>query len=162
MTVKVEKKRIVTAVALVVFTAAVIFLGGWVTIAAAYLAMILVTMDAVRAIKKAGIRPMELIDYLICAAILPAYLLAHLTGVCLVLAIGVIITLCAAVFTKVRSFYDVVFTLFLFMYPILPAAMLLFIAATDDQTMMRISVIMTCVFPSVCDLFAYFVGMAFG
>lgn len=52
------KKRIVTAVALVVFTAAVIFLGGWVTIAAAYLAMILVTMDAVRAIKKAGIRPM--------------------------------------------------------------------------------------------------------
>lgn len=112
MTVKVEKKRIVTAVALVVFTAAVIFLGGWVTIAAAYLAMILVTMDAVRAIKKAGIRPMELIDYLICAAILPAYLLAHLTGVCLVLAIGVIITLCAAVFTKVRSFYDVVFTLF--------------------------------------------------
>ena len=162
MTVKVEKKRIVTAVALVVFTAAVIFLGGWVTIVAAYLAMILVTMDAVRAIKKAGIRPMELIDYLICAAILPAYLLAHLTGVCLVLAIGVIITLCAAVFTKVRSFYDVVFTLFLFMYPILPAAMLLFIAATEDQTMMRISVIMTCVFPSVCDLFAYFVGMAFG
>ncbi len=90
------------------------------------------------------------------------YLIKGLGGVFCIFAISVIITLCIAVFSKQRTFRDIVFTLFLYMYPILPSLMFVFIPAYRVQENNRIFLMMMFLLPSACDVFALLFGMAWG
>lgn len=162
MAAKISSSRIVTAIVLIAFLISVIIVGGYYAIAAACLALLAVTYDATKAVIASGKKPLTAVVYITVAAILPAYLLYELAGVFMLLTASLIVTLCAAVFTKKRNFADIAFTLFLLQYPIIPASTLLFMTCIQDKVLVRICLFMACILPSACDTSAYFIGINFG
>ena len=162
MTVKVSKERLITGAFLVLLCAAVIYFGGWFAVVCTFIGLLAASWDALRAFRAAGYKVLWAVVIFTALLMLPAYMALNLTGVCGVLAISVVITLCAGVFVRKSDFLDVMLTLFLVMYPVLPAAMLMFIACEPNQDMARIFLAMTVILPSACDCFAYFMGIGFG
>lgn len=159
---RVSKERIITGSLLTLLCAAAIILGGWFALICTYICLLAVTVDALRAFKSAGYKVLWPIVFATAVIMLPAYMFLELTGVCILLAGSVVLTLCAAVFVRKSDFLDVMLTLFLLMYPVLPASMLLFIACGFEKDMTQIFLAMTVILPSACDCAAYFMGIGLG
>lgn len=160
--IKIGTARILTGIGYVLLAAAAVYFGGYAALAICFVIASFVLFDAVEALRKAGIRPLRITAYITAVAALPMYLIKGLGGVFCIFAISVIITLCIAVFSKQRTFRDIVFTLFLYMYPILPSLMFVFITAYRIQENNRIFLMMMFLLPSACDVFALLFGMAWG
>lgn len=154
--------RTLTAILYVLIAAVTVYFGGVIATCICTLIIGFVVLDAVQALRKAQIKPLRTTIYLAAALAIPAYIFIGLSGVFCVFALGVIITLCVAVFSKRRNYIDIVFTLFLFMYPLLPALMFVFIPANPKQQYNQIFLLMMFLLPSACDVFALLFGMAFG
>jgi len=159
---RVSKERIITGALLILLCAAAIILGGWFALICAYIGLLATALDALRAFKAAGYKVLWPVVLATAVLMLPAYKILELTGVCILLAISVVLTLCAAVFVRKSDFLDVMLTLFLLMYPVLPASMLLFIACGSNQDMTQVFLAMTLILPSACDSMAYFMGISLG
>ena len=157
---RVSKERIITGALLILLCAAAIILGGWFALICAYIGLLATALDALRAFKAAGYKVLWPVVLATAVLMLPAYKILELTGVCILLAI--VLTLCAAVFVRKSDFLDVMLTLFLLMYPVLPASMLLFIACGSNQDMTQVFLAMTLILPSACDSMAYFMGISLG
>lgn len=160
--IKISAARIITAIVYVLIAAAVVYMGGYGAVAVCFVIASFVLFDAVEALRKAGIKPLRITAYVSAAFAVPAYIFLGLSGVFCVFALGVIVTLCVAVFSRKRNFTDIVFTLFLYMYPILPSLMFVFIPAHASQEYNRIFILMMFLLPSACDVFALLAGMAWG
>lgn len=160
--IKISGARLFTAAIYILVAAATVYFGGYVAAAICCILGGFMLRDAVEALRKAGINPFRITVYITAAASVVSYVFLGLGGVLCVFALGVIITLCAAVFSKNRSFSDVVFTLFLLMYPLLPILMFIFVTLGENIEMGRIFILLMFLLPSACDVFALFGGMAFG
>lgn len=114
---RVSKERIITGALLILLCAAAIILGGWFAAICAYVGLLATAFDALRAFKAAGYKVLWPVVLITAVLMLPAYMLLDLTGVCILLAVSVVLTLCAAVFVRKSDFLDVMLTLFLLMYP---------------------------------------------
>ncbi len=160
--VKISPARMFTAAMYVLVAAAVIFFGGYVATVVCAVIAAFILYDAVEALRKANIKPFRITVYLSALLALIAYIFIGLSGVFCVFALAVIITLCAAVFSHKRTFNDVVFTLFLLMYPVIPILMFLFVTLCDNAEAQRIFLLLLFLMPAACDVFALVAGMAFG
>ena len=160
--IKISPARFFTAAIYVLVAAAVVILGGYVATAICSIIAVFMLYDAVEALKKANIKPFKITVYLSALLALAAYIFIGLSGAFCVFALAVIITLCAAVFSKKRTFTDVVFTLFLLMYPVIPILLFVFVTLCDNGETQRVFLLLLFLLPSACDVFALLAGMAFG
>lgn len=103
---RVSKERIITGALLILLCAAAIILGGWFALICAYIGLLATALDALRAFKAAGYKVLWPVVLATAVLMLPAYKILELTGVCILLAISVVLTLCAAVFVRKSDFLE--------------------------------------------------------
>lgn len=154
--------RVVSALVLTAFLFLAVFFGGWVATALAFAFCLLIFIDSLHALRSAGYKPFTLILAVFFALLVPAYYFFLSEGAFLLYGLTVVVLLCAGVFRREGKFTDLVFSLFLLMYPLLPIAMLLFLTMLPNIMLSRLMLTITVVVPSMCDIFAYYIGVAFG
>ena len=156
------QKRLLTAIpALILLVAAVYFHGLFLT-AALWVLAIMSEYEVLKAAKKGGVQPFEVLIYAAAVLSAPVYLLWDMSGMILLLTAFVIAVCIAGIARRQPSFKSIVYTLALCIYPQLFYVFLYAITKMQNALISRLVIVLVFAVAILTDTFAYFIGSAWG
>jgi len=159
---KVPAIKYISGISLVILLIVMTYIGGWILSIAMALATLFFTYDVITVLKKIDKQVYAPILYISNLLLLPAYIWLKLEGVLLLFIVMTLFMFLVALFDKQHNFENVVHSCFVFIYPILPAASLIYITCLNDKTLTGILLFMACMYPSFADMGGFYFGKYFG
>ncbi len=155
-------KRILVAVPLIALFVLVLIFSGWVQAAAFTIMAVVSVYELGRALKARGSSPFLWGAYVFAAGYYAVFLLLGVGWTAALFMLCVLITLTERIFNSRRDTLDTLLSLFIFIYPLLLYAILMYAAAQPHAADNRTALFCAFAGPLMGDTLAYFTGVAIG
>ena len=155
-------KRVLTAIPLIGLLVAAVAFGPVVRGAMLTLFAVISVYEMGTVFNKKGAKPFLGGAYLFAAGQFAAYYYLGEKYLLLLMMAGILLTIAERVMNRERQTDDALYSLIIFIYPLLLYAILTYIAAIKDASMARTAMLMAFMGPLMGDTLAYFVGVLLG
>ncbi len=158
-------KRIVSAIVMIALVLSALIIGSWALVILTMLASLLMMLDVSRAFSKGGYNVNVIMMLAITALVFPAVWFLDAVGYIVLCAVAFCVLAVYIIFEKHHDFKNALASLFMLVYPLLPATLFVLLAVYDvKNNVITGKILLTSAAASACisDAFAYFGGKFFG
>ena len=158
-------KRIISAIVMIVLVLAALIIGSWALVGLAMIVSLLMMLDVSLAFSKGGYNVNVFMMLGITLCVFPAVWFMEATGYIVLCAVAVCVLATYVVFEKHHDFKNALASLFMLVYPLLPATLFVLLSLYDVKSnVVTGKILLTSATACACisDAFAYFGGRFFG
>ena len=158
-------KRIISAIVMIMLVLAALIIGSWALVGLAILASLLMMLDVSRAFKSGGYNVNVILMLVITALIFPAVWFLDAVGYIVLCAAAFCALATHVIFEKHHDFKNALASLFMLVYPLLPATLFVLLSIYDvKNNVITGKILLTSAAACACisDASAYFSGKFFG
>lgn len=158
-------KRIISAIVMIVLVLSALIIGSWALVGFAIIVSLLMMFDVSSAFLKGGYNVNIFIMLALTLLIFPAVWFMEATGYIVLCALAFCVLAMYVIFEKHHDFKNALASLFMLIYPLLPATLFVLLSVYDvKNNVITGKILITSAASCACisDAFAYFGGRFFG